>query len=535
MKNLALLLSLLGYITSFSQNIYTDLNDYEQFLIDKSELSSGEINHTSCKPFSSRYFIGDTLADSNLTKRYSLYFDSNEIRKDRVFFANQKDLYSVNTKDFKLAINPIINFNLGKDVTGKETLLQNTRGIKLSGTIDQKLSFYTSLTDNQITVPDYVDRNIRQNTAVPYQGLWKRFKKTGYDYFNAQGYINYQAIKHVDITLGTGNLFIGDGHRSLFLSNFSGNTPYLRLNTKIWKINYTNIYAKLISDFSSTGIGGIPIDGLYPSKYLTAHHLSINIKPNFNIGLYEAIIFERRDSNRLNYGYDLAYLNPLIFYRAVEQNLGSPDNALLGLNAKWNIKNKVQLYGQFVLDEFKLSELKAQNGWWANKFGIQVGFKYIDAFGLKNLHLQGEINVVRPYTYSHGKSLASYTHFRKPLAHPLGANFNELIGIIKYQAGKRLFLQGKAFLIATGKDDATSNWGSNPFLDNRTKEQEFGNKIGQGVNSQIAILNLTASYQVYHNIFIDAQQFIRKETNQLGTTYTSLGLRANIGRTHHDF
>lgn len=533
MKNLALVLSFLGCITSFSQNIYTDFNDYEQYLIDKSDLSADENIHTTCKPFSSRYFIADTLADSNLTKRYSLYFDSNETRKERVFFANRKDLYSVNTKDFRLAINPVINFSLGKDFSGNETLFQNTRGIKLSGTIDKKLSFYTTLTDNQISLPEYVDQNIKLNTAVPYQGLWKRFKKTGYDYFNAQGYVNYQAIKHVDITLGTGNLFIGDGHRSLFLSQFSGNVPYLRLNTKVWKINYTNIYAKLTSDFPTSG--GIPIDGLYPSKYLTAHHLSINIKPNFNIGLYEAIIFERKDSNRINYGYDLAYLNPLIFYRAVEQNLGSPDNALIGLNAKWNIKHKLQLYGQLVLDEFKLSEIKAQNGWWANKFGIQSGFKYIDAFGINNLHLQGEINIVRPYTYSHGKSLASYTHFKKPLAHPLGANLTELIGIVKYRASKKLFLQGKAFLIETGKDDATSNWGSNPFLGNNTKEQEFGNKIGQGINTKIAILNLSASYEVYHNIFIDAQQFFRKETNQLSTNYTSLGLRANIGRTHHDF
>ncbi len=534
MKKLIFLLCFLITLTdSFSQNVFTELNNYEQYLIDKADILGNESIHTTCKPFSSTYFVNDNLADSNLIKRYTLYFDSNEVRKKKVFFANNKDFYSVSTKDFKLAINPILNFNVGKDFGGDERIILNTRGIKLAGTIDKKLSFFTTLTDNQAYVPDYVDRNIIQNNAVPYQGLWKRFKKTGYDYFNAQGYVNYQAIKHVDITLGTGNLFIGDGHRSLFLSQFSGNIPYLRLNTKIWKINYTNIYAKLTSDFPTSG--GAPIDGLYPSKYLTAHHLSINIKPNFNIGLYEAIIFERKDSNRLNYGYDLAYLNPLIFYRAVEQNLGSPDNALIGLNVKWNIKKKLQLYGQVVLDEFKLSELKARNGWWANKFGIQGGLKYIDAFGIKNLHLQGEMNIVRPYTYSHGKSLASYTHFKKPLAHPLGANFNELIGIIKYKAGKRLFMQGKAFLIETGKDSDSTNWGSNPFLNNATKEQIFGNKIGQGINTKIAILNISASYEVYHNIFIDFQQFIRKETNQISTNYTSLGLRANIGRTHHDF
>ena len=33
-------------------------------------------------------------------------------------------------------------------------------------------------------------------------------------------------------------------------------------------------------------------------------------------------------------------------------------------------------------DEFKLSELKKNTGWWANKFGYQLGVKYPDAFGI---------------------------------------------------------------------------------------------------------------------------------------------------------
>ena len=38
-----------------------------------------------------------------------------------------------------------------------------------------------------------------------------------------------------------------------------------------------------------------------------------------------------------------------------------------------------------------LSEVKAGNGWWGNKYGLQLGAKYIDAFSIKNLDLQLEI------------------------------------------------------------------------------------------------------------------------------------------------
>jgi hypothetical protein len=98
------------------------------------------------------------------------------------------------------------------------------------------------------------------------------------------------------------------------------------------------------------------------------------------------------------------------------------------MDAKWNFLKRFQLYGQLMLDEFVFSELVTNNqGWWANKYGIQAGLKYIDAFGIDHLDLQAEYNQVRPYTYTHRDSSAYYAHYDTPLAHPLGANFKELI------------------------------------------------------------------------------------------------------------
>lgn len=74
-------------------------------------------------------------------------------------------------------------------------------------------------------------------------------------------------------------------------------------------------------------------------KYAAMHHLSVNVSKWLNVGLFEAIIFKRKDH------FDFRYMNPIILYRSVEQTNGSPDNALLGFNFKINTGAKALLYG----------------------------------------------------------------------------------------------------------------------------------------------------------------------------------------------
>jgi hypothetical protein len=239
--------------------------------------------------------------------------------------------------------------------------------------------------------------------------------------------------------------------------------------------------------------------------------------------------------------FDPSYLNPVIFYRAIEQQYGSSDNALLGMDFKWNVFKGVSIYGQAVLDEFVLDEIMAGNGWWANKYALQGGLKYIDALGVSNLDLQLETNVVRPYTYSHSTQYGSYSNYRQSLAHPLGANFNEMIGIIRYQPWPRLNLMAKVGYVQIGRDGAASeNWGSDILKPTQTREQEYDNTIGQGVNNTILSVNMTASYMLKHNLFVDASQIIRQSKSDLtfynnNTSVTSVALRWNIPQRLYDF
>jgi len=484
------------------------------------------------------------------------------------FYRDQTDFYHVDSKDFTLRVNPVLLLQAGKDSRNPGTdglRYVNTRGVQVEGTIDQRLGFYAFLTDNQEAVPQYVQNRIARDTIVPHEGYWKYFKTIGgstYDFFSARGYVTYAATRHINVQLGHDRNFIGNGYRSLILSDYS--TPYffLKLNTRIWKLNYQNLFAELTGRRSYNAAGS-PVDEVYAKKYLALHHLSLDVTSNFNIGVFESEI-----AGRPGRGPELQYLNPLIFYRAIEQQTGSADNALLGLDFKWNILHTAQLYGQVVLDEFKLSEIRSGNGWWSNKQAVQLGVKYVDVAGIRNLDVQAELNYIRPYTYQHASPYTAYTHYMQPLAHPMGANLTEVLGVLNYQPLPRLHLVAKAFYTEQGLDygynaagqlitagplvsvdglgnqittGRIANYGGNPLMPYEPHPMDFGNRTGQGNKSRLVHADFTATYQPRLNLFLDATLVARHQTYSLtpeanaNETYASLALRWNIAQRLHEF
>ncbi|HEY1114440.1 MAG TPA: hypothetical protein VGE66_12800, partial [Chitinophagaceae bacterium] len=204
---------------------------------------------------------------------------------------------------------------------------------------------------------------------------------------------------------------------------------------------------------------------------------------------------------------------------------------------------KFQFYTQFLLDEFSLTEVRKNNGWWANKWGLQLGAKYIDAFSIPNLDLQLETNRVRPFTYSHRDSVANYTHYNQALAHPLGANFQEWIGIARYQPAPKWLLQAKAIYYKQGKDTGSVSYGGNIFYPNVPpyRQQENGYKLGGGVGSSTALASLLVSFQLRPNLFLESNVLYRRERNDLGlvsnpnSVVLSAGIRWNVQRREFDF
>jgi hypothetical protein len=462
----------------------------------------------------------------------------------KYFYKTKPNFLTIETPSFCAYINPIIKLDYTNQVDNENTIFENTRGIDIQAYFDRKVYLYTQILENQRSYLDYIDDRIKKFGAIPGQAGFKTYTSSffdnlkGYDFFTAKAYFGFRATKSIHLEFGHNNHFIGNGHRSLLLSDYGPNYLNLNVFTKFWKFNYQNIFAEL----SPTTTVLFNSNKLLPKKYAAFHYLSFLPNPNFEVGVFESVIFARQDH------FELQYLNPIILYRAVEHTLNSPDNVLLGSNIRWNPIKGISLYGQLILDEFYLKEVRAQSGWWANKFGGQMGIKYYNAFGLDHLDMQLEYNAVRPYTYTHRDTLptstneffsvGSYSSYNQPLAHLLGANFKEMIAIIKYKPLNKVFLQLKALRTLYGGDNSKTNWGNNILLPFQSIEREYGNFIGQGIPVRVQMLALDCTYEWRHNYNIYIHGALRRteiDGQKDKQHYVGAGLRINLSQLTLDY
>ncbi len=558
----SLLLFFLGMaVMAQSQSSYIPKNHPAYHAIDRMDVMNilDSKIHTSVKP----HFIsdiqellgsieGDSLGhsireDYNFLYREYIHNSDDSLYADRkglwnTLYKNPAHLFELRTADFQLTIDPYFNLRIGRETNTSRNIISNKRGIELYGHLDDKLYFYSAVEENQSNFLNYINPFIDRYKAIPGYANYKDFQSSilssfnGYDYGNARAYLGYMISRHVNLELGHNNHFIGQGMRSLLLSDFSQNYFYLKMNVRVWKLQYQSIFAEL----SSISSRQTPNNILLPKKYMASHFLNFKPNKNFEIGLFESIIFSREDH------FEFQYLNPLILYRSAEHFLDSPDNVLIGLNAKLDLFNHFSLYGQFLLDDIQLGEFFSGSGFWGNKYGFQLGLKYYDVLDIKFLDAQVELNRVRPYTYSHfrsggtipNQSISSYSHFNQALAHPLGSNFTEVIFKLRYQPLPKVVVNARYIYSLKGRN-YNGNFGSDILLTNLDRVQEYNVDYHQGALSKISMIDLDISYELFHDFYLDLNVLLRQDNNaDLGdtkTTFMTTGIRYNIYNSKIDY
>ena len=577
MKNVVYppLLLLLVAVRAWGQSPFVPLNADYYHLVDRLEIRQGrwaEGFHSSTKPYNRQSIV--RLTDSVLTNpRYQLSetdrFNLGYLRDDswewvnylpdtvlqdpisrfrptqlapgdnpkplwNVLFKKRADLYFVQTPEFDLHISPAVNVGFAADPSATGPEYVNTRGLELRGSIMKRLGFYTYFADNQAFYPRYIQEYGALYSSpqtgggfAPGEGLTKLYKGRGADFLSARGYVTFNALKIINIQFGHDRNFFGNGIRSLFLSDNSAAYSFLKFTTRFGRFQYTNLFTEL-QNVADITFG----NALIPQKFMTVHHLSANIGKHVNVGVFEGEVFSRDR-------FEVSYLNPIILYRYIESYRGSADNAVLGIDVKANFLRHFLFYGQIMLDEFLIKDLTAGKGSWTNKFAVQAGLKYIDALGIKNLDLQGEFNLARPFTYAHRSGQTNYTHYNQPLAHPLGGNFMEGIGTVRYQY-KRLTVNGIFSAMLYGTDPPNFNYGGNLTKDYESRFRDLGNFIGQGRKTITSYGDARVSYMIWHNVFLEGRYLYRLQSSQyrpseFTTNLASIALRWNVAHRNWIF
>ena len=480
--------------------------------------------HTSLKPF--------RVEDSSVNLRYrqllQMGVDSNyhQWLWRKVF---NEHLFDEHNKDYTFFADYLPDLQVGREFNNKDNTFINTRGYQLGGTVGSKFYFYSSGYEDQARFPLYYKSYINKTGIVPGQAYDRDFgRKSVADWSYVTAIVSYSPIKNLNITLGEDKTFIGDGYRSLLLSDWAAAYPLLRVTANLGPVQYMMMWTNM-GDSSQPQFDTF---GNIRRKWAEFHYFDWSVTNRLSLGFFNAIIIGAANNTGQTHGFDFNYINPVLFASSLGSNTPYADNVLSGFTGKYKILNKTAVYGQLLFDRFSANSAPANTG------GFQLGFRGADLFGVSNLNYLAEFNTVKPYTYSSPQVITNYTDLSQSLGDPLGANFKEAIGILNYSLGK-FDVQGELEYATFGLDPhPIDNYGQNVML--AFPPAIPSDYTGQGLHTTLYYGEGTLSYLVNpkYNLRLEGGLLLRDEKNSMTNAKTVLitfGLRSTFRDLYHDF
>jgi hypothetical protein len=483
--------------------------------------------HTSIKP----YLIGDSSAIRPLYDSLLLLKADN---KGKSWFYRKllrQHLIEVNDKDYTFYMDYLPDLQIGRDFSQPKTVWLNTRGYQLGGTIGSNFFFYTSGYENQGVFANYENDYINKVGMVPGEAFDKSYGKPTKDWSGVTTLIGYSPSKAVVIALGQDKTFIGDGYRSVLLSDYASAYPLLRLNINLSKnVQYMAMWAYMEDPDAKQ------FNSFFNNrrKWGAFHYIDWNITNRASIGFFNALIAEEANDQGQYHGFDANYINPVFFVSSLGPSNPTPDHTLFGFNGKYKVLDKTTVYGQFLLDQVASSDINnsSRSAW-------QLGFRGSDLFKVNKLNYLFEYNTSKPYTYSNQYPIVNYTEMNEPLADPLGANYKEFVGILNYSIGK-FDLQGQVNYAKYGLNAGNINYGKDITQPDNVNLPTSIGSTGQGLSTTLKYAEGTIAYLLNpkYNLRIELGGLLRQEKNSVSDTKTAMitfGLRSTFRNLYHDF
>ena len=522
-------LFLIIFITghAFGQLIYQPYSYQFYQKLNTAEYSPAVSLHTSIKP----YIIGDSSA---IRHAYDSLMSANTDTSGQHSWLHRALFTShavdVKNKEYTLYADYLGDVDAGREFIDKTTTYLNTRGYQAGGTVGENFFFYTSGYENQGKFPNYEAAYIKATDMIPGQAYDRTF--LGYnDWSFVTAMMGYSVSPKFIITLGEDKTFIGDGYRSMLLSDYAAAYPQLKLTVDLGKnVQYMAMWAYM-EDPNAVQFNSF---ANYRRKWLAFHYVDWNITNRASIAFFNAVVDEEANDQGKLHGFDANYIDPLYFSSSLGPSGATvPDHTLLGFNGKYKVLDKTTIYGQLLFDQ-SLSSVDHSNG---NAW--QLGVRGSDLFKVSHLNYLVEYNTASPYTYSNQNPIVNYTEFSEPLADPLGANFKECVGLLNYSIW-RFDLQGEVDYAKTGLNIGNTNYGQEVILADNTNIPAGNGVTGQGLATTLKYAEGVVSYVINprYNFRIEVSGLLRQEVNSQSdtkTAYIMIGLRTGFRDLYHDF
>lgn len=227
--------------------------------------------------------------------------------------------------------------------------------------------------------------------------------------------------KTITFEMGKFKRHWGPGHSSLILSSKAPTFPQFGFNWDInSNINFEYFHASLRSlmedDINSAVYEGIGAEVPEYNRYLVGHRIDWNLSENLIIGASETLVYGVRN-------IDLLYLLPFAPFLSLQQYKGDLDNIQWELDIEWIINENQNLYGSFLMDEWKPSMTfdKPNRNW----FGYQIGTEISNSIIEKD-YFRLEYNWTDHRIYRHQNSINDYYSHGYPIGFWAGPHAQEL-------------------------------------------------------------------------------------------------------------
>lgn len=295
-------------------------------------------------------------------------------------------------------------------------------------------------------------------------------------------------------SLGKETRFSGTGRSNqLLLSSNAAPFDAVQLQARYGAVRFSFLHGALLSEFTRLPEG----KPYYDAKYVSMHRLEADLLNMLRLGVFEAVIYAGREM-------DLAYLNPVNFYKSAEHAGGDRDNPMLGFELSTLGIDGMELYGSWLIDDVDFSLLG--KSWWGNKFILQAGATASSL--LPDCDITVEYSRIDPYVYTHRYMGNQYTHDRSALGFELPPNSDEWYVGVDYWAGAALHLGAALQLRRHGANEVDAegaivvNHGGDIYqsmIDGRDSDIA---PFLAGVRDNSTLLTLTGMWEPWRDIFL---------------------------------
>jgi hypothetical protein len=387
--------------------------------------------------------------------------DNQQVFSSRFFSDDEKFIYHFADEKHNISIKPLFNLDIYSEMQddANDFFSISNLGFIMYGTLDSMFGYNLQVTNGRL-----INGNRELALQDKYYSTNFKFAGLDSDIDFTESHLRFE-YEWFYAGIGRERRLMGSGmNEKIFLSDNSLAFDAITLGADFKHFKYKFLHGSLLN-LPDSGKYDYGFRGELDPKYIALHKFTAT--PSWGeVSFWESIIYSRP--------MDIAYLNPLSFFKSLEHALRDRDNSLMGVDITVRPLKNLQLKSSFMMDDMIFEEIG--NGFWGNKTAFNAAVQYVFPF---SIDAGFEYSRVEPFTYSHFNIHNSYTNSEKMLAADILPNSDKYALNINWWWGGRYPLKLRAFYLRHGRNiyddegNLIKNVGGDPLQTHSPEAPDF--------------------------------------------------------------